>query len=148
MTWMLLALSACTRDLPDGWEDAEVANGVVQSQCTGASPGEERIAAMWVGDPPEVRLLVSSTPFRCEQRVAALYRPGADGLDVLLQPEFMALATDSGCFCTYDVEVNVVTPEDPYEQVTVFRRGDPLAGPYEPIVVGTVRLDGEPASRD
>lgn len=136
MRWVGLAMVACTPDLPAGWETAERVAGLLQGSCTGGTPSNERVAAIYQDGSLQVRM--QDTVFRCEQRVVGFHQLTDDEAAVLVQPQIVAPATEDPCFCTYDLDINVLVLEVPPAQVRVYRRGDAWSGPHEPVLVGVV----------
>lgn len=136
---MGLWLVACSdsADLPAGWEDAERIIGLAQSTCEkSATEAHEERATL---TPGARRLAVEyfDALFRCEQKVEGFYKDVDGRLDLLVQPIDLHPSSVARCGCLYDIAFAVEGLSAGDRTVTLFRRGDEVKDPSEPVTISS-----------
>lgn len=137
MWWF--ALVGCGADLPDGWEQAQPVEELVQREC-GGSPYDTGVVAGVEADLGADPLTVDATsvPFRCAQDVEGFWKQDGDTVEVLVQPIDMHPSRVAACDCLYDLEIVVGSPESEPSEVVLWRRWDDLNDDNDPVEVGRV----------
>lgn len=132
----LLSLTACSPDLPTGWEDARPVDDLVQSECGGSPYDSDTPEPVVVAEAAAGALTVSAEPvtFRCAQAVEGFWRADGDAISVLVQPIDMTPKAVAGCDCLYRVEATLPAPDA--ASVTVWQRWDAINDPNDPVEVG------------
>ncbi len=144
----LLMLLGCGVDLPEGWEDAEPVDKLIQTDCNGGDTGggssaydtgiEPTIDPQ--GGEDELFVVYTNAHFRCSQDVAGFVRR-SDGVDLLVQPEDMNPSSVAACDCLYDVYLQVLDIEPCRDcTVSLYRRWDNLNDENDPELVGQAQV--------
>lgn len=141
----ILLVAACNVDLPEGWEDAEPVDELIQSSCGGDTGGglpsayDTGNAAYIEAEGGEDQLLVRYylAHFRCEQEVEGFYKTSSGAVDLLVQPQDMDPNEVAGCDCLYDVYMQVKPIEACKDcTVSVYRRWDNINDDNAPVLEG------------
>lgn len=145
--WGALALGAGCADLPEGWEDAQPVDALVQSACLGdvsvtTTNGEitvdRRIEVEMTSRDP-LTLEVSRASLRCDQAVEGFWQVDGDTVEVLYQPKEMHPKSVAKCTCPYDLSITVGSLSPTPSSAAVYARGDAY-GDDDPVpeLVGEV----------
>jgi hypothetical protein len=135
----VILLVACGPELPEGWEDAEPIDDLVQADCDG-SPMDEgyQESATASTDGQTVSIELNPVTFRCEQTVEGFWKEEAGHLEVLVQPQDMNPGMVAGCDCAYRIDAEVASSTA--TSVSAWRRWDDLNNPNDPVLVGEISL--------
>jgi hypothetical protein len=140
---LLVVAAGCSggSNLPEGWEDALLAQDFEQSECVGTpDDGVERTQTVDVSVRSGGAYVTwTNVLFRCDQALEAYVRRG-DSVDVLLQPVDLNPADPARCDCFYDVALSF-NVSDTERRLGFYTRRDEVGGPSSPSLVGNLVIE-------
>jgi hypothetical protein len=125
IVWLIAWSSGCSSaDLPPGWEDAELVEGLKQAPCNRGSLGNNLKETLgWEAKGAGVSVTYDQAHFRCEQDVEAYRRNRSDAIDLLVQPIDMDPSSVAGCDCLYEISMQISAARGAHK-LTLYRRWD------------------------
>jgi hypothetical protein len=150
------AVAGCSSEDCDGWvcaaDDAPIASAVeqcLQLERPHASPvdagvpprrpdGDERRVHISVGD--RIEVTADMFGFRCSQEACARVLREEATIKVVFQPCDLHPMAVPRCSCPQQLRVSIAAAPGEYT-VEVYHRSDEHAGPSEPLLIATERVE-------
>lgn len=120
-------MTACgTAELPEGWEDAAIADEFVADELGQTDYGDPELGAVYISgnlDRLEVRYHAS---FPCTEDLEGFQRVDGENVDLLVQPTDLHPDAVAGSDCTFDIDFTLVDLDEGTYHVRVYRRDNEL----------------------
>jgi hypothetical protein len=147
-----LALAGCTDatyglpDLPSDWAKAVRIDRFKQGDCTDAAVGGAPATIEPVVTDGSIDIPHLHADFRCQQDIEGYVREDSGTISVLVQPINLNPIFHSECNCQYDVAMTIPGDKRTHYasgsyQLSVYRRGDNIDKPNDPVAIGSVAVD-------
>ncbi len=137
-TLLVLALTACSPDLPAGWESAEPLP-IVQSGCGRSALDDHDERLELAAKAGAIQLAYKDAHFRCEQEVEGFLKKSGATFEVLVQPRDMDPSGVDKCDGLYDITAELSASAGA-ATVKLFRRWDDINEPNQPVAIGSAEV--------